>query len=260
MTHLRCYEQESLLDVWADTRIKTGQDWKREIALALDRASVAILLISADFLASEFIRNNELPPLLEAARTDGVKIMPVILGHCGYESMPHLKKFQAINSPSKPVSSMSVTARDKLWAQLAKSIADELPLPTEEFASPSALLETEIYGDVRDFLSLELDNPQRVQKYLVYSYEHVDYMDFMPLAKDALQVPPEILENIQRRLLKAGWEGDGEIRVLWLPPFAGVGVEDTFGHILWHVKQGNNGTSWIASSLPLRFPSLSGPL
>ena len=51
------------IDDWSDQRIKTGQRWKEEIEKALRQADIAILLVSTDFLASDFIRNNELPPI-----------------------------------------------------------------------------------------------------------------------------------------------------------------------------------------------------
>jgi hypothetical protein len=64
---------------------------------------VAILLVSADFLASKFIAENELPPLLAAAQMEGAVILPVILSACPYEDT-ELAKFQAVNSLSKPLS------------------------------------------------------------------------------------------------------------------------------------------------------------
>src|SRR3954447_22482207 len=64
---------------WDDTQIQTGVQWRKEIDEALRRASAAILLISADFMASRFIRDNELPPLLEAVEKNGIRIIPVVL-------------------------------------------------------------------------------------------------------------------------------------------------------------------------------------
>src|SRR3954470_17624379 len=58
--HLKPLVREGRLDCWDDTRIRPGDDWKREIRTALEKAQVAVLLISARFFASDFIDKNEL--------------------------------------------------------------------------------------------------------------------------------------------------------------------------------------------------------
>jgi hypothetical protein len=52
LVHLKPLEKEGLLDLWVDTRLRAGDKWKKEIEKALQRATVAVLLVSADFLAS----------------------------------------------------------------------------------------------------------------------------------------------------------------------------------------------------------------
>lgn len=52
--HMRPFEKKGLIDLWVDTKIKVGEKWRDKINEALDRSAIAILLISADFLASDF--------------------------------------------------------------------------------------------------------------------------------------------------------------------------------------------------------------
>jgi hypothetical protein len=58
-------EDENFVDPWDDERIGAGENWKEEIESAMDRASVAVLLVSADFLVSPFIKREEVPRLLK---------------------------------------------------------------------------------------------------------------------------------------------------------------------------------------------------
>ncbi len=63
--------------LWADPYIQTGERWRREIGDGLARARIAVLLVSQDFLASDFIASAELPPILEAAASGEVTIVCV---------------------------------------------------------------------------------------------------------------------------------------------------------------------------------------
>ncbi|OWK38736.1 hypothetical protein [Fimbriiglobus ruber] len=104
-----------------------------------------------------------------------------------------------------------------------------------------------------------IDEPAQIRSYQVYQYAHLDDLRFMPDAEEVLATVEnrvEILNAIRDVLLGGGWEGDGVIQMMWLPPFVGAGIEDTHGTFIWHVKQSNNGTSWLASPVELPFESL----
>jgi ubiquinone/menaquinone biosynthesis C-methylase UbiE len=86
---LRTYMTPALrsgsIEVWTDHEIRCGDHWQERIHENLNRSSSAVLLVSPDFLASDYIRNEELPRLLQKAKTDGLVIIPVILRKCFYD-------------------------------------------------------------------------------------------------------------------------------------------------------------------------------
>src|SRR5258706_15175147 len=101
--HLRPMEKEYGIDFWDDTRIASGSRWKKEIANALETSKIAVLLVSADFLASEFVALDELPPLLTAAAQKDTIILPLILSPSRFLRTKSLSQFQAINDPMRPL-------------------------------------------------------------------------------------------------------------------------------------------------------------
>lgn len=96
--------------------------------------------------------------------------------------------------------------------------------------------------------------------YYVYAYEHVDDNTMM-LSLDEYkkkyvesvnyqEFDDHLQNDIKPLLRKAGWEGDGEIQMVWVPPFCMSGYY-TMGVFVYHVKQKNNGTSFIYSTYEL---------
>jgi len=124
--HLKPLERLGKIALWDDSYIKAGTSWRDEIRDALGRARVAVLLVTADFLASDFIASNELPPLLKAAKERGTLILPVIVKPCRFEKTAGLADFQAVNSPSRPLASLSSDRREELWVKLSGVIEDAL--------------------------------------------------------------------------------------------------------------------------------------
>jgi hypothetical protein len=126
LVHLRPLERRSKIECWSDKRIRPGDKWRKEITENIDNAAVAVLLVSADFLASEFIVNHELPPLLIKAEASGTRIIPVIVKPCGFIREDSLQSFQCMNDPKQPLLSLSEIEQEHLYDRIAAEIYNEL--------------------------------------------------------------------------------------------------------------------------------------
>jgi hypothetical protein len=126
LVHLKPLEKKGLLDIWEDSKIKIGDKWEDKINKALTSANIAILLISADFMASDFIVENELPPLLSKAEIKGTKIIPIIISPCRFSREPSLNRFQAANSPDKPLSLIDDSEREIIYDKVSAEIESAL--------------------------------------------------------------------------------------------------------------------------------------
>lgn len=124
--YLAPFERRGQVRRWDDTLIAPGERWAQEIGEALARAKVAVLLVSAQFLASDFIARVELPRLLGAAEDQGVTILPLVIDWCNYERMAELAQFQAVNPPHQPLEAMSEIDAKAVLARLAAQVADAL--------------------------------------------------------------------------------------------------------------------------------------
>jgi hypothetical protein len=126
LIHLKPLERNNTIVCWSDKRVRTGDKWKAEIEANLNDAVIAILLVSADFLASDFVVNNELPPLLIKADSKGLRILPVILKPCGFRRDPILSTFQSANDPATPLLGMTAMEQEALYDRIAEEVAKEV--------------------------------------------------------------------------------------------------------------------------------------
>jgi hypothetical protein len=126
LVHLRPLEKREVITCWSDKKIKMGDKWKKEIEENLSSAAIAVLLISADFLASDFIVDNELPPLLMNAEANGIRILPVILKPCGFLRDPVLSSFQSVNDPDAPLLGLSHIEQESIYNKIADEVDAEI--------------------------------------------------------------------------------------------------------------------------------------
>ncbi len=125
--------RKGTLSLWADTEIKAGANWKMEIKSALASARVAVLLVSADFLDSDFIVEEELPPLFRAADEEGVTILWVYLSPCHYGETP-IAEYQATHSLAQSLLELSFPKQQRALLEISSQIKEAFDRPIHETA------------------------------------------------------------------------------------------------------------------------------
>lgn len=116
MTHLAVLEQEKLLHVWSDNQISAGDDWYPRIQKAMDDSRVAVLLVSPDYLASKFIRSEEVPRLLQLHAENGMLFLPLIARSSAWKLVPWLSRVQVRPKNGMP---LAMGTGDQIDADLA---------------------------------------------------------------------------------------------------------------------------------------------
>ena len=85
------------LELWDDTHIPVGDDWRRNIDDGVRRAGAALLLVTDSYLASRFIMEEELPALI----AHGVRLVPVLVEDCLWDCEPLLASVQWAHDPGR---------------------------------------------------------------------------------------------------------------------------------------------------------------
>jgi hypothetical protein len=118
---LKPYTRQNLR-IWADPYIEVGGQWRRDISAALLRTCVGVLLLSPNFLDSDFIDSDELPPLLEGAETGSIVLVVIPISASNYEPTP-LAKYQFAHPPDRPLDKLRKPDRNAAFVEITKQIA-----------------------------------------------------------------------------------------------------------------------------------------
>ena len=133
------------LRLWDDSQIEAGRKWREAIEAALAQASVALLLVSDHFLASEFVMGEEVPRLLAAAEAEGVRVLWVSLSACLVEET-EIHQYQAVLPPSRPLDRMAEAEVKEALKTIGLEIRKALKPEQEAVAPPSFVEKTASSG------------------------------------------------------------------------------------------------------------------
>ncbi len=127
-THLTPFERKHGIKIWDDTQISPGARWRDDIEAALRSTKVAVLLVSPNYLHSNFIDTDELPELLEAAEGEGLRIVWVALSPSAYGETA-IAKYQAAHNPAEPLDGLEPSKCNAVLVKVCEAIKSAMTEP-----------------------------------------------------------------------------------------------------------------------------------
>ena len=137
-THLAALKKQGVIETWHDRRILAGDDIDKSISPHIEKDEIILLLVSSDFIASDYCYDIEMKGALERHEQGTAKVIPIILRPCDWKKAP-FGKLKAIPQDGKPVTKW--TDLDEAYLNITESIREAAerfyPTPSDETAVES---------------------------------------------------------------------------------------------------------------------------
>lgn len=198
--HLKPLQRQNLIDVWYDRDISAGTEWEREICKHLDTAQIILLLVSPDFMNSEYCYGVEMRRAVERHERKETRVIPVIL-HPVYWQVDPLNKLQALPTDGKPVVSASWYSLNDALLNVTEGIREVVERLTEKYTFVSSIVSEEVQPKVtqastplpiappvRKDLSLTIPLPVKKWAELRTLTGHTDVVDSLVVSHDGQQL------------------------------------------------------------------------
>jgi hypothetical protein len=160
-THLSILRRMDVISQWHDRRIAPGEEWDMQIDRRLKDADVILLLVSSDFLASDYCYGKEMIEAVRRHDKGQARVIPVILRSCDWRGAP-FSRLQALPKSARPINEWN--NRDEAFTDVARglrlvceellinSVKEETPLVAHQIPQPP-----EIRVICADICDLECD-------------------------------------------------------------------------------------------------------
>jgi hypothetical protein len=138
-THLATLRRDGDIDTWFDREILAGDELDAEIAEQLETCELFLLLVSPDFLASDYCIEREMQRALERHDAGDARVVPIIVEPCDWTSSP-LRRLKALPRDGKPVSEW--TNENNAYVDVVRELrriiqADASPQPVADISTPA---------------------------------------------------------------------------------------------------------------------------
>jgi len=127
--HLKQAEKNKILEIWDDGEILAGQNWDKAIKIRLKTAQIILMLVSVDFINSDYIGTTELQAALKRHRDGEATLIPIIVRRCDWNEHFGIGQFQALPKEARPIKSVELSIREEIYYEVAqgiKSVAQEI--------------------------------------------------------------------------------------------------------------------------------------
>lgn len=119
--HLAPLRHEEIVEFWYDRDLLPGENWDDAIASRLEDADIVVVVISSDFVSSEYAYGKELGRALELHDRGQLRVVPVIARNCRWQNLP-IGSLQALPESGRPI--VSWTNRDDAYVSVALGIEE----------------------------------------------------------------------------------------------------------------------------------------
>ena len=135
--YLTPMQRQGLIAIWYDRDISAGTAWEREISEHLNTAQIILLLVSPDFMASDYCYGIEMKRALERHQRKEARVIPVIFRHIYWQNI--LGNILALPTDAKPILSSRWHSPEDAFFDVAQGIRKVVMqlTPPHAFASPA---------------------------------------------------------------------------------------------------------------------------
>jgi len=123
--HLSLLQRQGLISLWSDTNISPGSEWEKEVQKHLNTAHIILLLVSSDFMASDYCYSKEMMQAIARHDRGEARVIPIILRPVFWQGAP-FGKLQALPTGAKPVISPSWHSQDEALLDVVKGIGEAI--------------------------------------------------------------------------------------------------------------------------------------
>lgn len=181
LVHLSPLKRQGLIAHWDDRDIDAGSDWKQEIDVHLNTAHIVLLLVSPDFIASDYCYEIEMERALERHDAGECRVIPIFLRACDWKRMP-FGRLQGLPDDAIPVVSAQWQSRDDAWLRVAQGIRRVVEKWKAGPARSSGLRQE---PDVK--LNLEESHPRAVEDHAIDDSGPGVLLDFQYFESDRVE-------------------------------------------------------------------------
>jgi hypothetical protein len=118
--HLRPLQPEGLIELWPDRDMSLGTGWQQQSSEYLQTAQIILLLVSIDYLNSDYCAGVEMKQALERHERGEVRLLPILLRPCLWNTSP-LSKLQVLPSNGQPVTAWA--NRETAWLDVVQTLS-----------------------------------------------------------------------------------------------------------------------------------------